>query len=119
MDFETTAPTNNCLNPEQKKMFLVSYTIVFEFHPKSNLNRVVVQASFGHSYKKLTIVNYFTKDQMEFVNTKLIKQLKDCTINVSQRKCKNAFAQMFYIELKFVTDCLLPWFNKKFKSQNL
>ena len=119
MDFETTAPTNICLNPEQKKMFVVSYTIVFEFHPKSNLNRVVVQASFGHSYKKLTTVNYFTKDQMEFVNTKLIKQLKDCAINVSQRKCKNAFAQMFCIELKFVIDCLLPWFNNKFKSQNL
>ena len=119
MDFETTALTNNCFNPEQKKMFVVSYTIVFAFHSKLNLNRVVLQTSFGHSYKKLTTIIYFTNDQMEFVNIKLIKQLKDCAIHVSQRKCRNTAAQMFCIELKFVTDCLLPWFNKKFKSQNL
>ena len=48
---------------------------------------------------------------MEWINTKLVKQLKDCTINVSQRKCKNAIAQTFCVELKFVADCLLSWFN--------
>ena len=26
---------------------------------------------------------------------------------------------MFSAELKFVPDCLLSWFNEKFKSQNL
>ena len=26
-DFETTAPTDNCLDPEQKKMFVVSYVM--------------------------------------------------------------------------------------------
>ena len=32
-DFETTAPTDNCLNPEQKKMFVVSYVMIVAFHP--------------------------------------------------------------------------------------
>ena len=29
MDFEITAPTDNCINPAQRKMFVVSYVIVF------------------------------------------------------------------------------------------
>ena len=27
-DFETTAPTDNCFDPEQKKMFVVSYVMI-------------------------------------------------------------------------------------------
>ena len=30
-DFEMTAPTDNCLDPEQKKMFLVSYVMIHAF----------------------------------------------------------------------------------------
>ena len=33
IDFETTAPTDECLKPENRKMFAVSYVIVFAFHP--------------------------------------------------------------------------------------
>ena len=32
-DSETTEPTNNCLDPEQKKMFVVSYVMIVAFHP--------------------------------------------------------------------------------------
>ena len=53
MDFETTAPIDNCFNPEPKSMFVVSYVIIFVFHPKLNLDCIVVQRSFGHSYKKI------------------------------------------------------------------
>ena len=31
IDFETTAPTNDCLDPENKKMTAVSYVIIFAF----------------------------------------------------------------------------------------
>lgn len=53
---------------------------------------------------------------MECINIKLIKQLKDCAINVSQRKCKNVFAEIFRVELKCVADCSLSSFKNKFKS---
>ena len=33
-DFETTAPTDNCLDPEQKKMFVVSHVMIVAFHPR-------------------------------------------------------------------------------------
>ena len=119
VDFETTAPTGNCFNPEEKKMFVVSYVIVFDFHPKLNLDRVIFQRSFGHSLKKLTTIYYLSNDQMECIDVKLVKKLKDCAICVSQKCCKNAVAQMFSVELKFVADCLLTWFNEKFRSQHV
>ena len=56
---------------------------------------------------------------MSFVNIKLIKQLKDSAFEVSRKKCKNAIAQMFSIELCLVKQAILSWFNKKIKSQHL
>ena len=35
-DFKTFAPTDNCLDPEQKKMFVVSYVMIVAFHPELN-----------------------------------------------------------------------------------
>ena len=48
-DFETTAPTDNCLDPEQKKMFVVSYVMIVVFNPSSNLDRIIIYISFRHS----------------------------------------------------------------------
>ena len=38
IDFETTASTNKCLDPENKKMYTVSYVIIFAFHPALNID---------------------------------------------------------------------------------
>ena len=35
-DFETTAATDNCFDPEQKKMFVMSYVLIVAFHPHLN-----------------------------------------------------------------------------------
>ena len=67
-------------------MFVISYTLIFAFHPKLSLNRVVVQRSFGHPLLKLATIEYLTKDQLEFVDKELVQRLKDCTISVSERK---------------------------------
>ena len=76
IDFETTAPTDNCFDPEQKSMFVVSYVIIVSFHPKFKMDRVIVQRRFEHSLEKLTTIDYLTNDQMSFVDVNLIKQLK-------------------------------------------
>ena len=117
MDFETTSPTNLGCSPEQKNMLIVSYVIVFAFHRKLNFNHVIVQRSFMHSFKKLTTIDHLTSDQMECIYVKLVNQLKDYTICVSQKSCKNSVSQMFCVELKFVADRLLRWFNRKCESQ--
>ena len=48
-DFETTAPTFNFADPEQKKKFVVSYLMIVAFHPKLNLDRIIIQRSYAHS----------------------------------------------------------------------
>ena len=86
INFETTAPIGNCFDPEQKKMFVVSYVIVFAFHPKLKMDRVIIQRSFGHSLEQLTTIDYLTNDQMSLVDIKLIKQLKDSALELSRKK---------------------------------
>ena len=105
ISLETTASTDSCFDPEQKKMFvvsyviiLVSYVIILAFHPKLKMDRVIIQRSFGHSLEQLTTIDYLANGQMSFVDVKLIKQLKDSTLEVNRKKYKNAIAQMFSIE---------------------
>ena len=71
-DYETTTPTDNCFDPEQKEMFVVSYVMIVAFHPELELNRIIVERSFAHSFQKLTTVDYFRNDQMNFVDVKVI-----------------------------------------------
>ena len=66
--FETTATTNNIFDPEQKKMFFVSYVLTAAFHPKLNLKKIMIQRSFEHLLKELTTINYLTEDQMNFID---------------------------------------------------
>ena len=51
--FETTAQTDNCFDPEQNKMFVVSYVLIVAFHPALNLNRIIIQRRYAHSLKEL------------------------------------------------------------------
>ena len=61
-DFETTAPTDNCLDPEQKKMFIFSYVMIVAFHPELQLNCIIIQRSLAHSIEQITVLNYFTQE---------------------------------------------------------
>ena len=101
-DSETTKPTNNCLDPEQKKMFVVSYVMIVAFHPALKLDRIIIYRSFAHSIKQLTTLDYFSREQITFIETHLINMLKDMAFEVSKRKCKNSVGQMFSIESALV-----------------
>ena len=119
IDFETTAPTDQCLDPETKKMNAVSYFIIFAFHPKLKMKRVIIERSFGHSLQKLTTIDYLTNEQLKFKDVITLKQLRDCALSVFSKKNKIAISEMFPTELKFATDCLLKWFNSKYKKSEL
>ena len=75
IDLETTVPTDECLDPESKKMFVVSYVIIFAFHPELGIGRVIIEHSFGHSENSLTSLNYLTIDQLEYKDNKTLLQL--------------------------------------------
>ena len=113
-DFETTSPTDaDWLNPEDKKMFVVSYVIVVAFHPFFNFERIIVQRSVSYPKKELISVNYLSAEQFLFKTKEIIKRLYDQAILVSKRTDKNALGVMFGIELSFIKRTLLAWFNKK------
>ena len=109
-------PTDECLDPENRKMFAVSYIINFAFHLDDRVN---IERSFGHFREQLTSLNYLTGEQLEFKDSKTLLQLQDCALAVAERKNKIAISEMLSTELKFAADCLLKWFNKKFKPNNL
>ena len=119
INFETTAPTDECLDPKSKKMLFVSYVIIFAFHPELDIDRVIIERSFGHYEHNLTSLNYLTIDQLQYKDNKTLLQLRDCALNVAKKKNKLALAEMLSTEIKFAGDCLIKWFNKKFKSKNL
>ena len=95
-DFETTAPTDNCFNPEQKKK---SYVLIAAFHRQLNLRNIIVQRNYGHLLEQLTMIDYLTNDQMSYIDVTLIKQSNDIVQEVSRRKCKNALSEMFTKQL--------------------
>ena len=95
IDFKTTAPADACFDPEQKQMFVVSYVIIFAFHPKLNIDKMTVQRSVGHSLEKLTSLDYLKNDQMAFVDIHLIKQLKDAATDVIKTNVKILWHKYF------------------------
>ena len=71
-------------------MFVVSYVMIVAFHPKLNLDHIIIQRSFAHSLEQLATLDYFTREQIFYVDSSLIKMLKDMAFEVANRKCKNS-----------------------------
>ena len=117
IDFETTAPTDNMFDPEACRMNAISFAIIFAFHPNLDIKRVIIERSFGHSLEKLASIDYLTGEQLKYVDAITLKQLRDCALEVADRKNCHAISQMFSIELKFAADCLLKWFYAKNKKK--
>ena len=84
-----------------------------------HIDRVIIECSFGHSLKSPADLSYLMRKQHKFKDEKMMIQLRDCTLAVHARNSKIATSEMFTTELKFTTDCLLKWFDKKFKPTNL
>ena len=102
-------------------MNAVSYVIIFALHPDLDMKRIIIEQSFGHSIEKLTTIDYLTAKQLKYKDTTTLKQLRDCAISVANKKKINkiAISEMFSTELKFASDCLINWFNSKYKNENL
>ena len=98
-------------------MFVVSYVMIVAFHPELQLNRIVIQRSYVHSLEQLTSLNYFTQEQINFLDNTLIKMLNDIAFDVAKIRCKNTMGQMFCIETALVKKTLLNWFNKKYRPK--
>ena len=119
IDFETTAPTDCCLDPESNKMNVVSYVIILAFHPKLQLPRIIIERSFGHCLEKLCQIDYLTSEQLKYGDVITVKQLRDCALAVHKKTNVVAMSEMFCTEIKFATDCVLKWYHAKYKNLEL
>ena len=98
-------------------MFLASYVMIVAFHPNLDLDRIIIQRSFAHFIEQLTTLDYFTREQLSFVDSSLTKVLKDMAFEVAKRKCKNSVGKMFSTESELVKKTLLKWFNQRVKRK--
>lgn len=57
-DFETTTTSLSSLEPHNSEMFPVSSVIIFAFHSRLNLDRIIIQRSLGYYLEKLTDVSF-------------------------------------------------------------
>ena len=64
--------------------------MIIAFHPVLKLDRIIIYRSFAHSLEQLTTLNYFSQEQISFIETHLINMLRDMAFDVSKRKCKNS-----------------------------
>ena len=77
------------IQPENRKMFAVSYVIIFTFHPDLDIDHVIIEHSSGHSCEKLRSLNYLARVQLNFKDNKTLLQLTDCAIAIADKKKKN------------------------------
>ena len=89
--------------------------MIVAFQPELNLDRIIILRSYAHTIEQLRSLNYFSREEINFIESCLIKMSKDMALEVSKRGCKNNMEQIFSIESAFVKITLLRWFNKKFK----
>ena len=45
--------------------------MIVAFHPKLNLERIIIQRKYAHSLEQLTTLNYFTGEQLSFPMNKI------------------------------------------------
>ena len=47
--------------------------MIVAFHPELQIDRIIIQRSFAHSIEELTSLDYFTREQLNFIDHSLIK----------------------------------------------
>ena len=88
-DIETTTATCSAFNPED--WCLVSFAIIFAFHPRLDIDRITTEKIFSHPLEKLTDISYLTADMLESYDPITAEQLRNAAINVSRKKTSLQF----------------------------
>ena len=112
-DFETTTGSGKGNYLDSEEMYPISYCLIFAFHPKLDIERIVVVRSFQHTLEELSDISYLKPEMIDEVDQVTTNQLKVCVSKVFNKKEKFLFSKMFSYELKFASYCIKKWFAKK------
>ena len=72
-----------------------------------NLDRTFVVRSFNHTFEQLNDVSYLSDEIIPYFDPITVRQLRDSSQAVFEKREKFSISQMFYRKLKFVIDLLI------------
>ena len=80
---------------EGVELYPVCYSIVVAFQPDLCIKRVFIKRSFSHKFGQLNSVAYLTAEMLDYFDLIIAKQLRDCAINVFEKREKFSVSEMF------------------------
>ena len=115
-DFETTAGSDLF---QDKEMYVISYCLVFAFHPKLDIERILVYRILQQNQQQLFDSSHLKLKMLQFVDSVTLNKFKDKGLKVYGKKSSFALSEMSSVELKFTIDLLLKWFYSLYKMRFL
>ena len=100
-DFQTITGSDIFLD---KKMYVISYCMIFAFHPKLKIDRIIVYRSFHQNQEKIFNLSHLKEKTLQHVDSVTLNQLTDASLKVLEKKSRFTFSEMFSIELKLTID---------------
>ena len=107
-DFETTT-SDSVINV--KKMYVISYCQVYAFHPGLKIPKMSIFRSFQQDFKEITSLDHFFQEHAPFFDQVTMAQMKDAAVRVLYSEEMVALAELFALELKFIKNTIIKWFN--------
>ena len=81
--------------------------MVFAFHPKLKLDRIVVFRSFHQNENEIFGLRHLNDQMLKHVDQISLMELKDTATKVLKKESPFALSEMFSIELKFTIGLLV------------
>ena len=75
-------------------MYVVSYCLIFAFHPKLDLDRILVYRSFQRTQDQLFYLNHLKPKMLQFFDKVPLNQLKDAGLKVYSKQPCFALSEM-------------------------
>ena len=100
-------------------MYVISYCMIFAFHPKLKIEQIVIYRSFHQRQDELFDLSHLKQKMLQYTDYVMLNQLKDAGLTVHEKKSSLTLSEIFSLELKFTIDVLLKRFYTIYKTRFL
>ena len=91
-------------------MYAIIYCLIFAFHPKLDIDRIVIYRTFQQTQDQLFDLSHLKSQMLQFLDKVMLNRLKDASLKVYLKQSCFALSEMCSLELKFTIDLLVKWF---------
>ena len=96
-DFETTAGSDLF---QDVKTYVIRYCLMFAFHPKLDIERIVIYRSFQQNEEQLFDLSHLKPKMLQFLDSVTLNQIKDIGLKVYEKKSSLLFHKCALLNLK-------------------